>query len=102
MLTPDELAAIPIFSTSPVPAASLADVGRTAADMYLNAGEYAVYEGRASIFVVVIEGTIPKSSNSSDGIERKPRKARAPRRCSREIPLVFGTQFQAGFRACEV
>src|ERR1700689_2881751 len=56
MLTPDELAAIPIFSTlSP---AALEDVARAAADIHLNAGEYAVYEGEPAALFVVIEGTI--------------------------------------------
>ena len=41
MLTPDELAAIPFFAAlSPV---ALADIGRVAADIRLDAGEYAVY-----------------------------------------------------------
>ena len=97
MLTPDELAAIPIFSTlSP---AALADVARTAADMYLNAGEYAVYEDEPPALFVVIEGTI-EVIKLVDGVERKLGK-RLPGALFGEIPLVFGTQFQAGFRASE-
>src|SRR3984957_5013826 len=94
MLTPDELAAIPIFST--LSAAALADVGRTAADMYLNAGEYAVYEGEPPALFVVIEGTI-EVIKLVDGIERKLGK-RVPGALFGEIPLVFSNQFQAGFR----
>jgi thioredoxin reductase (NADPH) len=68
MLTPDELAAIPIFSTlSPV---ALADVARAAADIHLNAGEYAVYEGDPPALFVVLKGTI-EVIKLVDGIERK-------------------------------
>src|SRR3984885_10969130 len=97
MLTPDELAAIPIFSSlSP---AALADVARTAADMYLNVGEYAVYEDEPPALFVVIEGTI-EVIKLVDGVERKLGR-RLPGTLFGEIPLVFGTQFQAGFRASE-
>ena len=68
MLTPDELAAIPIFSTlSPV---ALEDVARAAADIHLNAGEYAVYEGEPAALFVVLEGTI-EVIKLVDGVERK-------------------------------
>ena len=68
MLTPDELAAIPIFSTlSPV---ALADVARAAADIYLGAGEYAVYEGEPPALFVVLEGAI-EVIKLVDGVERK-------------------------------
>ncbi len=97
MLTPDELAALPIFSTlSPV---ALADVARAAADIHLNAGEYAVYEGEPPALFVVLEGAI-EVIKLVDGIERKI-GARAPGKLFGEVPLVFGTQFQAGFRASE-
>ena len=63
MLTPDELAAIPIFSTlSPV---ALADVARAAADIHLNAGEYAVYEGEPAALFVVLEGNTPSASSNA-------------------------------------
>jgi len=97
MLTPDELAAIPIFSTlSPV---ALADIERAAADIHLNAGEYAVYEGEPAALFVVVEGAI-EVIKLVDGVERKI-GARLPGNLFGEIPLVFGAQFQAGFRATE-
>ena len=97
MLTPDELAALPIFSTlSPV---ALADVARGAADIRLNAGEYAVYEGEPPALFVVIEGAI-EVIKLVDGVERKI-GMRLPGKLFGEVPLVFGTQFQAGFRASE-
>ena len=97
MLTADELAALPIFSAlSPV---ALADVARAAADIRLNAGEYAVYEGEPPALFVVIEGAI-EVVKLVDGIERKI-GMRLPGKLFGEVPLVFGTQFQAGFRASE-
>src|SRR5271154_6176703 len=97
MLTPDELAALPIFSTlSPV---ALADVARTAADIYLSAGEYAVYEGEPPALFVVLEGAI-EVIKLVDGVERK-LGMRLPGTLFGEIPLVYGAQFQAGFRAGE-
>jgi thioredoxin reductase (NADPH) len=97
MLTPDELAAIPIFSTlSPV---ALADVARAAADIYLSAGEYAVYEGEPPALFVVLEGAI-EVIKLVDGVERK-LGMRLRHNLFGEIPLVYGAQFQAGFRASE-
>ena len=53
MLTPDELAAIPLFSTlSPL---ALAEVARVAADIHLNTGDYLVYEGDEPALFVVLE-----------------------------------------------
>jgi thioredoxin reductase (NADPH) len=97
MLTPDELAALPIFSAlSP---AALQDIARAAADIRLNAGDYAVYEGEPPALFVVLEGAIDVIK-LVDGIERKI-GARLPGKLFGEVPLVFGTQFQAGFRASE-
>lgn len=97
MLTSDEIAAIPLFSTlSPI---VLADVARAAADIHLNTGEYAVYEGEPPALFVVLEGTI-EVIKLVDGIERK-LGSRTRGKLFGEIPLVFGTQFQAGFRAGE-
>jgi thioredoxin reductase (NADPH) len=95
MITSDELAALPIFSTlSP---AALADVAQAAADIHLSAGEYAVYEGEAPALFVVLEGAI-EVIKLVDGMERK-LGTRLPGVLFGEIPLVFGTEFQAGFRA---
>ncbi|HEX9170724.1 MAG TPA: FAD-dependent oxidoreductase, partial [Roseiarcus sp.] len=97
MLTPDELAAIPLFSTlSPI---ALADVARAAADIHLNTGEFAAYEGEPPALFVVLEGTF-EVIKLVDGVERK-LGLRTRGKLFGEIPLVFGTQFQAGFRAGE-
>ena len=97
MLTPDELAAIPLFSTlSPL---ALAEVARVAADIHLNTGEFAVYEGETPALFVVLEGAF-EVIKLVDGVERK-LGLRSRGKMFGEIPLVFGTQFQAGFRAGE-
>jgi hypothetical protein len=63
MLTPDQLAALPIFSAlSPV---ALADVARAAADIHLNPGEYAVYEGEPPALFVVLKAQSKSSSSST-------------------------------------
>jgi thioredoxin reductase (NADPH) len=97
MLTPDELAALPIFST--LSRVALADVAQAAADIYLNAGEYAVYEGEPPALFVVLEGAI-EVIKLVDGVERK-LGTRLRNNLFGEIPLVYGAQFQAGFRASE-
>ena len=68
MLTLDELAAIPVFST--LPQAALADLAGIAADIHLNAGEYAVHEGDEPALFVVISGTF-EVIKLVDGIERR-------------------------------
>src|SRR5277367_2798226 len=97
MLTPDELAAIPLFST--LSRFALAEVARAAADIHLNTGEFAVYEGEPPALFVVLEGAF-EVIKLVDGVERK-LGLRTRGKLFGEIPLVFGTQFQAGFRAGE-
>src|ERR1700678_275943 len=97
MLTPDELAAIPIFSTlAPL---ALADIERADADIHLSAGEDAVYEGAPPPVCVVLGGRL-EVTKPVDGVERKLGMP-LPRTLFGEIPLVYGAQFQAGFRATE-
>ena len=97
MLTADELSTIPLFS--PLPAAGLADLARGAADIHLKPGEYAAHEGdEAALFVVLTGGF--EAIKLVDGIERKI-GMRMPGRIFGEVPLIYGTQFQASFRAAE-
>ena len=97
MLTPDELAALPIFSTlSPI---ARTDVARAAGVIRLNAGEYAVYEGEPPALFVVIEGAI-EVIKTLDGIERR-LGFRLPGTIFGEVPLALGTPFPGGFRAGE-
>jgi thioredoxin reductase (NADPH) len=54
MLTTDELAGIPLFST--LKPAALADLCKASADVHLSAGEYVVHEGEEpALFVVLWE-----------------------------------------------
>ena len=95
MIAIEELAAVPLFSG--VPTAELERLARTAADIRLGAGEYAAHEGEERALFVVLAGMI-EVTKSIDGIARKI-GARAPGQVFGEIPIVFGTPFQASFHA---
>jgi len=97
MLTIDELAAIPLFSS--LEAAALKELSRTAADMHLNVGEYAVHEGDEPALYVVLEGNF-EVTKLIDGINRTIGQ-RAVGIIFGEIPLVYGTQFQSNCHAIE-
>jgi thioredoxin reductase (NADPH) len=97
MLTIDELAAIPLFSS--LPATDLTDLGRASADIHLGAGEYAVHEGEEPALFVVLAGNI-EVTKLIDGIERTI-GMRVPGKIFGEVPLIYGTQFQSGGRASE-
>jgi len=97
MLTTDELAAIPLFST--LQEADLANLARTAADIHLAAGEYVVNEGDEPALFVVLDGNI-EITKLIDGIERKIGE-RKPGAIHGEVPLIFGTPFQGAARAAE-
>ena len=56
MLTIDEVAAIPLFST--LPAADLERLARTSADLQLSPGEFAVHEGGEGALFAVLAGKI--------------------------------------------
>ena len=86
MLTNEELAAIPLFST--LADAALTELGEGAADIHLNTAEYAVHEGSFEVIKLI------------DGIERKI-GMRQTGKIFGEVPLVYGTQFQSSCRACE-
>ncbi len=97
MLTNAELAAIPFFSS--LSDAALSDLGRGAADIHLNTGEYAVHEGEEPALYVVLSGAF-EVIKRIDGIERKI-GMRAAGKIFGEVPLVYGTQFQSSCRASE-
>jgi len=97
MLTIDELAAIPLFST--LPPAELKDLAKAAADIHLGAGEYAVHEGEEPALYIVLSGKV-EITKLVDGIERTI-GTRLPGKIFGEVPLVYGTQFQGSGRAAE-
>ncbi|WP_423066748.1 FAD-dependent oxidoreductase [Devosia sp. CN2-171] len=97
MLTADELAVVPTFSALDL--AVLRELARGSADIRLGPGEYAVHEGDEPTLLVVLAGTLDIIKRV-DGIERKI-GARAEGMLHGEVPIIYGTQFQAGARAAE-
>ena len=97
MLTVEEVAAIPLFST--LPASDLERLARTSADLQLAAGEFAVHEGGEGALFVVISGKI-EVIKTFDGIERT-LGWRVPGTIFGEVPITLGTPFPGGYRAAE-
>lgn len=97
MLTIEELASVPLFST--LPASELENLARKAADMHLAAGEYAVHEGEERALFVVLAGKI-EVTKLFDGVERTI-GWRAPGQIFGEVPLALGGPFLGGYRAAE-
>jgi thioredoxin reductase (NADPH) len=97
MVTPEEIAKIPIF-------ADVAEVQRerlslAAADIALRAGEYAANAGDDRALFAVLDGRI-EPVQSTDGVERVVGR-RLPGEIFGEFPIVFGTVFPVSFRATE-
>ena len=97
MVEVSELTAVPVLAT--VSAEELASVARTAADIHLLPGEVAVHEGDDRALYVVLAGKI-EVSKIIDGIERTV-GWRVPGQIFGEVPIIFGTTFQATHRARE-
>jgi thioredoxin reductase (NADPH) len=95
MLTVDEVRAIPLFS--PLPEIELERLARTAADVHLGSGEYAVHEGGERALYAVISGKI-EVVKLVDGIERT-LGWRVPGNIFGEVPLTLGTPFPGAYRA---
>jgi thioredoxin reductase (NADPH) len=97
MLTPEELATIPLFST--LPAAELEQLAKRVADIHLTAGEYAVHEGEERALFAVLAGKI-EVTKRIDGIERTI-GWRAPGKIFGEVPIALGGPFIGSYRAAE-
>jgi thioredoxin reductase (NADPH) len=97
MLTVEEVAAIPLFST--LPATEHERLARTSADLQLAAGEFAVHEGGEAALFVVVSGKI-EVIKTFDGIERT-LGWRVPGTIFGEVPITLGTPFPGGYRAAE-
>jgi len=97
MFTTDEVRAIPIFSA--IPGADLERLAKSAADIRLAAGEFAVHEGDERAFYVVISGKL-EVVKLFDGVART-LGWREPGTIFGEVPLALGTPFPAGYRAAE-
>src|SRR2546425_1051166 len=95
MVTADEIGRVPIFAG--LSAAARARLARTAADITLVPGEYAVAEEGEQALFAVLEGRI-EAVKLVDGIERIVGR-RDPGDVFGEVPIALGTVFPAGFRA---
>jgi thioredoxin reductase (NADPH) len=97
MLTPEEVRAIPLFST--LEPMDLERLAQTSADMHLDAGEFAVPEGGERALFAVLSGKI-EVVKLIDGVERR-LGWRLPGAIFGEVPLALGTPFPGGYRAAE-
>jgi thioredoxin reductase (NADPH) len=97
MVTPDEIAAVGIFSA--LTEAERERISRAAADITLLPGEYAAHDGAERALFAVLEGKI-EPVKVVDGIERVV-GVRHPGDIFGEVPIALGTVFPVGFRAAE-
>ena len=95
MVTPEEIAAVPLFAS--LDAVQRERLSRVAADVSLVAGEYAAAEGAERALFAVLEGRI-EPTRLVDGIERVLGE-RHPGEIFGEVPIALGTVFPVGFRA---
>jgi thioredoxin reductase (NADPH) len=97
MLTVEDVATIPFFST--LPRAELERLAHTSADLRLSSGELAVPEGGERALFAVLSGKI-EVIKTIDGIERT-LGWRIPGTIFGEVPIALGTPFPGGYRAAE-
>jgi len=97
MLTIEELATVPLFST--LPETELQQLARRAADIRLAAGEYAAHEGDERCLYVVLAGKI-EVTKRIDGVE-KTIGWRVPGEIFGEVPLALSGVFLGNYRAHE-
>jgi thioredoxin reductase (NADPH) len=97
MVTAEEIAAIPLFST--LPAVECERLSRVSADIHLVAGEYAVNEGDERALFAVLDGHI-EVVKIIEGVDRV-LGHRHPGDIFGEVPLTLGMPFPAGYRAAE-
>src|SRR5258708_30766110 len=97
MLTTDEVRAIPILSA--IPTGDLERLAKSAADVRLAAGDWAVHEGDERAFYAVISGKI-EVVKLFDGVART-LGWRVPGTVFGEVPLALGSPFPGGYRAAE-
>ena len=97
MLTVEDVAAIPLFST--LPRREQERLARTSADLRLSPGEFAVPEGGERALFAVLSGKI-EVIKTIDGVERT-LGWRVPGTIFGEVPIALGTPFPGGYRAAE-
>lgn len=97
MLNLDEVRGVPLFAN--LPDVDLERLVRTAADLHLAAGEYAVHEGGERALYAVLNGRL-EVVKLINGVERT-LGWRLPGTIFGEVPLAFGTPFPGAYRAAE-
>jgi len=97
MFTPEDVAAIPLFSK--LTRTELQHMADAAADIHLSPGEYAVNEGEERAFFAVISGKI-EVTKKMQGVE-KTIGWRLPGTVFGEVPITLGAAFPGSFRATE-
>src|SRR5262249_7600101 len=97
MLTPEDIAAIPLFSG--LSHAEHERVAQGAADVPLRPGEYAVHEGEERALFAVISGKIEVTKRMEGG--EKNIGWRLPGTIFGEVPITLGAAFPGSFRASE-
>ena len=97
MVTADEIRSVSIFSD--LGPAECERLARTAADIRLQAGEYAIHAGDERALYAVLEGRL-ETIGVVDGIARVV-GGRAAGDLIGEVPIALGTPFPLGFRAAE-
>src|SRR5690348_6021960 len=97
MISLQDVRAVPFLAS--LAAEELERLARSAGDVRLASGEYAVHEGDERALFVVLSGRI-EVTKRIEGIERVI-GARAPGQIFGEVPIIFGTPFQGSYRATE-
>jgi thioredoxin reductase (NADPH) len=97
LVTAEEIAAVPLFST--LPAVECERLSRVSADIHLVAGEYAVNEGDERALFAVLDGHI-EVVKLIEGVDRV-LGHRHPGDIFGEVPLTLAMPFPAGYRAAE-
>ena len=97
MVTAEEIAEIGVFAE--LDAADRERLAGIAADITLEPGEYAAYEGGERALFALLEGRI-EAVKLVDGIGRVVGERR-PGDVFGEVPITLGTVFPVGFRAAE-
>jgi thioredoxin reductase (NADPH) len=95
MITPDELAEVPLFAA--LPEALRARIASRSADIRANAGEWIVHDGDAAYFWTLLEGEVEVLSRY--GGETQQITSFEPGEYFGEIPLMLGTSSFADVRA---
>jgi thioredoxin reductase (NADPH) len=97
MFTTEEIQTIPIFST--IPGSDLERIAKSAADIQLATGDFAVHEGDERAFYAVVSGKM-EVVKLIDGVART-LGWRIPGTIFGEVPLALGAPFPGAYRAAE-